>query len=254
MKYITSSENGRYKELKKLSARSYRRAEAGLFLAEGERIAADALECGAAEYFVIDEGYGEADAAALEARAEVYRFSDKLFHAVSDTKTTQGIIAVCRVRTDGADGIDHLRGLLVICDGVSDPGNLGTILRTAECAGAAGVLLLDGCADRYNPKSVRATMGSIFRVPVYLCEVGALARLTAHEIIAAALDNAEPLYDTRFGENTAILIGSEARGVSKEAAAYAARRVTIPMRGGAESLNAAVAAGLMMYEVRRQNR
>ncbi len=245
MKHITSSENKLYKETKKLLQHTHR-AKAGLFIAEGERLVADALQGGGVRYVFVSESYGGTQGGFEPA----YCLPDRLFAGISDTKTTQGIAAVCEIRT--VDVQDVPQGLLVVCDGVADPGNLGAIIRTAECAGAVAVLLLDGCADPYNPKTVRATMGSIFRIPVCRTGTTTLGSLKGYDIAAAVLDGSRNLYDITFGKNTAVIIGSEAHGVSDEAAAYAGIRLKIPMSGGAESLNASVAAGVILYEIHRQ--
>jgi len=247
MKLITSSENKIYKETKKLLLHSGRTRQ-GLFIAEGERIVADALKSGSVRHLIINEEYkGKA-----EEQTEAYCFSKKLFEGVSDTKTTQGILAVCEMKDYKPE--DLLGGMIVICDGVADPGNLGTIIRTAECTGAGGVFLLGGCADPYNPKTVRSTMGSIFRIPVCRIETEGLSLLKDYDIAAAVLDGSKDLYDVSFDKKTAIIIGSEAHGVSGTAADYANLRLKIPMCGSAESLNASVAAGVIMYEVFRQTR
>lgn len=248
IKYITSPENKIYKETKKLLMRSQRMKQ-GLFIAEGERIVRDALESNCVEYVIINDKYDKIESE-MQTEIPVYKLTDKLFESISDTKTTQGIAAVCRINKPQNDDIKG--EMLMICDGVSDPGNIGTIIRTAECAGASGVILMGNCADPYNPKTVRSTMGSIFRIPIYDFETDDLSRLTEYDIVAAMLKNSDDLYDMSFGKKTAVIVGNEAHGVSDAVAQYAGRRVRIPMKDGAESLNAAVAAGLIMYEVYRQ--
>jgi TrmH family RNA methyltransferase len=246
MRYITSPANTIYKQTKKLLQHS-NREKSGLFIAEGERIVKDALHSACARYILINESYK----GNFETDLPFYRLPDKLFSGISDTRTTQGIIAVC---TAGKVALNDLEdGLILICDGISDPGNLGTMIRTAECAGAGGVLLVNDCADVYSPKTVRSTMGSIFRIPVCKCSVAELGGLRGYDIAAAVPEGADNLYNTRFKRKTAVLIGNEAHGISKEALFFANKRVTIPMAKGAESLNAAVAAGIIMYEAYRQN-
>ena len=245
MDNITSAANKLYKETKKLSSRR-ERYKNGVFIAEGKRLVEEALSAGCVEYIMMNESYEEPIG---EVRA--YRLSDRLFDGLADTVTTQGIIAVCRMNpvslTEAAEG------LIVVCDGISDPGNLGTIIRTAECAGASAALLGD-CTDPYNAKTVRATMGSIFRIPICQISVADLAGLKDYDIVTAMLGNSTDLYDMSFRKNTAVIIGSEALGVSAEAAECASGAVRIPMSGGAESLNAAVAAAIIMYEVKRQTK
>jgi len=246
IKNIISTENKIYKEAKKLDSRSHR-TKTGLFIAEGERLVNDAILCGVAKYIIIDENYDNINLITLP----IYRFSNKLFNEISGTETTQGIVAVCKMMENKR--LANVTGdMLVICDGVSDPGNLGTIIRTAECSGASGVIMLTGCVDVYNPKTVRSTMGSIFRIPLYFAQPEELAMLNSYEIVVAMLDGASDLYQTEFKQNVALVIGSEAHGVSNLVAGFATKKTKIPMCGGAESLNAAVAGGIIMYEIFRR--
>ena len=246
IKDIISTENKIYKEARKLDSRNHR-TKSRLFIAEGERLVNDAILCGAVQYIIIDENYDNINLKALS----IYRFSNKLFNEISATENSQGIVAVCKMME--TKSLAHITGdMIVICDGVSDPGNLGTIIRTAECSGASGVVLLTGCVDVYNPKTVRSTMGSIFRMPLYFAQAENLAMLSSYEIVVAMLDGSSDLYQTEFRKNVAIVIGSEAHGVSKQVSNFATKKIKIPMCGGAESLNAAVAGGIIMYEIFRR--
>ena len=144
---------------------------------------------------------------------------------------------------------------LVALDGVQDPGNVGTIIRTADAAGLDGVLLSAQCADAFSPKVLRATMGSVFRMGIRVTEdlPGELARLKQEgfSVLSSQLDGT-PFYEREpVGERFCLVIGSEGNGVTPEVQQVATHRVKLPMRGGAESLNAAVAAGIMMYELMR---
>ena len=158
------------------------------------------------------------------------------------------------VKSGGLSGASF--PLIIILENLQDPGNLGTILRTAEAAGATGILLSRGCADLYNPKVTRSTMGSIFRVPfVYTDDLkDAIARLKAQgvRVLATHLAGSVELYEESFTTPTAILIGNESRGLTDETAALADQAIRIPMSGSVESLNAAVAAAVCLYEARRQ--
>lgn len=173
--------------------------------------------------------------------------------AVCDTKTPQGIAAVVRMTTGAVPS-----GRIVAMDGVQDPGNVGTIIRTADAAGFDGIIVTDKCADVFSPKVLRSTMGSIFRMPILTTDdLPALLRQMKEEqscaVISSQLDG-EPFY-ARTGiddGNFCLVIGSEGNGVSPAVQAEATHRLKLPMRGGAESLNAAVAAGIMMYELTRQ--
>jgi TrmH family RNA methyltransferase len=149
-------------------------------------------------------------------------------------------------------------GLLVLLDNIRDPGNMGTIIRTADAAGCAGVVVSDGCADIYNPKVLRSTMGSIFHLPVChggsITEMMQLIKQRGFLLCASHLEGSVSIYEADLSGNTALIIGSEAEGISGETAAKADLLVKIPMAGRAESLNASVAAGIMMFEAMRQSR
>lgn len=247
IKEITSTENKLYKQTKKLLNRSERN-KTKLFIAEGQRIVEDAVAANVAEYIFVSENYD-----GIVYDLPTYKVSNKMFAALSDTETTQGIIAVCRMVDYNMEEIDC--DTLLVCDGVSDPGNLGTLIRTAECSGVGGAVLLKGTVDPYSPKVVRSTMGSIFRVPVYFADVDALDKhLTDYSIVATVLDGSKDLYDIEFPEKTAVVVGNEAHGVSKEVADMAQIRTLIPMCGNSESLNASVAGSVVMYEIFRQKR
>ena len=247
IKEITSTENKIYKQTKKLLNRSERN-KAKLFIAEGQRITEDAVCAEAVEYIFVSENY----------KGEVYDFptykvSEKMFSALSDTETTQGILAVCKMKSYNIEEIEC--DTLLICDGVSDPGNLGTLIRTAECCGVGGVVLLKGTVDPYSPKVVRSTMGSVFRTPVYFAEADDLRKyLSDYAITATVLDGSEDLYEIEFPKKTAVVVGNEAHGISKDVADMAELKILIPMCGKAESLNASVAGSVTMYEIFRQKR
>lgn len=247
IKEITSTENKIYKQTKKLLNRS-ERYKAKLFMAEGQRIVEDAVNAGIAEYIFVSQNYK-----GVEYDLPVYRVSDKMFSALSDTETTQGILAVCKMVYYNIEEINC--DTLLVCDGVSDPGNMGTLIRTAECSGVGGVILLKGSVDPYSPKVVRSTMGSIFRLPVYFAQADDLNKhLKEYAIVATVLDGSVDLYDIKFPEKTAVVVGNEAHGVSKKVADMAKIRTLIPMCGNSESLNASVAGSIVMYEILRQKR
>lgn len=247
IKEITSTENKIYKQTKKLLNRS-ERYKAKLFMAEGQRIVDDAVNAGIAEYIFVSQTYN-----GVEYDLPVYRVSDKMFSTLSDTETTQGILAVCKMTYYNTEEIAC--DTLLVCDGVSDPGNLGTLIRAAECSGVGGVVLLKGTVDPYCPKVVRSTMGSVFRVPVYFADVDDLKNaLSDYSIVATVLDGSTDLYEISFPKKTAVVVGNEAHGVSKAVAEMAQIRALIPMCGKSESLNASVAGSIVMYEIFRQKR
>lgn len=247
IKDVTSVENKIYKQTKKLLTRSERN-KTKMFIAEGQRIVQDAVQAGVAEYIFVSQSYDKA-----EFDLPAYRVSDKMFQALSDTETTQGILAVCKMSEHNIADISG--DTLLICDGVSDPGNLGTLIRTAECSDVQGVVVLKGCVDPYSPKVVRSTMGSIFRMPVYFAQVQDMGEyLKDYALVATLLDGSKNLYDISFPQKTAVIVGNEAHGISKEVADMAQIRAFIPMCGKSESLNASVAGSVVMYEIYRQKR
>lgn len=255
MKEITSVHNPQVQMLRDLQKAKNRR-EAGLFLAESVKMVREALELGLCRTLVVDikrrEDHAQLIELAQQAGCEVLLVTAAIIQAISEQKTPQGVL--CTVKTP--DEPQALAGRLIVAmDGVQDPGNVGTILRTADAAGFDGALLSGACADLYGAKTLRATMGSIFRVPVR--RVGdlpaALEALKAegYAIVATELGGAD-FYANCPHEKAVLVIGSEGRGVSQAVRDAATHHLALPMRGGAESLNAAVAAGIMIYEMARE--
>ncbi|MBR0277321.1 MAG: RNA methyltransferase [Clostridia bacterium] len=247
VKDITSTENKTYKHLKKLLNRA-ERYKTGLFIAEGRRIVKDAVSFGAAECIFIEENYKDED---LPLDIPVYRLKNKLFAAVSDTCNSQGIIAVCKM---GKHDIKEIKGdTILLSDGVSDPGNMGTLIRTAECSGADAAVILKGSTDPYSPKAVRATMGSIFRIPIYFADILDIKEnMQDYSIVATVPDAEESMYDVQFKGKTAVVIGNEGDGISPAMLSQSTLKIRIPMCKEAESLNASVAGGIVLYEIFRQ--
>ena len=243
MERISSLKNPRVQAWRSLKERKGRR-ELGCFLVEGRKMVAEALASGfPVEAVLVDEArLGEFDLS-----GDVFALPEHVLAAVCDTKTPQGIAAVVRMTEPGTTG-----AYLVALDGVQDPGNVGTIIRTADAAGFDGVLMSTQCADPFSPKVLRATMGSVFRMNVRVTDdlPGALDALKAqgYAVISSQLDG-EPFGPVARDMKApfALVIGSEGNGVSEPVRQIATNRVALPMRGGAESLNAAVAAGIMMY-------
>ena len=251
---ITSAKNPVIRHLKSLRDGKGRR-EAGRFLVEGEKMIAEALGCGLRLGEVIaDEDRTDAALALAEAGAKVSLVPRALLEAVCDTRTPQGICAAFSLPEPLP--LDAAPRRLVALDGTQDPGNVGTIWRTADAAGFEGLLLGAGCADPLSPKVQRAAMGSGFRVPFMLAEdlPQALRTLAARgwSVLASDLHGADFYARPDPGERFILVIGNEARGISDAVRDAATTLVRLPMRGGAESLNAAVAAGIMMYEMMRE--
>lgn len=183
--------------------------------------------------------------------AALYSAQDALFRLASEVETPQNVIFSCAQPQWTADALDSVSQALLL-DGLQDPGNLGTILRTAEAFALGAVVLCEGCADPFSPKVVRSTMGAVFRLPCValpLAEAVARLRRNGLAVYATALhEDSEPLPSVPL-EQAAVIIGSEGRGVTRQAIDLSDRRVIIPMHGRAESLNAGVAAAIVIYEM-----
>lgn len=246
MEHITSLKNPKVAAWKALKDRKGRR-ESGCFLVEGRKMVEEALASAFdVETVLVQEGMELPDGLTMP----VYELPAHVLAAVCDTKTPQGIAAVVRMKEQSALG-KHI----VVLDGVQDPGNVGTIIRTADAAGLNGVLLSTQCADVFSPKVLRATMGSIFRMNLRTTDdlPGELTKLRekGYSILSSQLDGT-PFYEReKVAEQFALVIGNEGNGVSEQVQQTATHRVRLPMRGGAESLNAAIAAAIMMYELMR---
>ena len=254
MKEITSVHNPQILALRDLQKAKARR-EQGLFLAESVKMVREAIALSLCRALIVEakrrEEYAELIAQAEDAGCEVLLVTPAIMQAVSEAKTPQGICCTVEIPAQP----EQLGGRrLIAMDGVQDPGNVGTILRTADAAGFDGALLSSACADLYSAKTLRATMGSVFRVPVRRVAdlPAALEELKArgYAVVATELGG-EDFYAHCPHENAVLVIGSEGRGVSPEVRAVATHHLALPMRGGAESLNAAVAAGIMIYEMAR---
>ena len=265
---ITSTANAQVRELIRLMKKGRARDEAGLFLVEGPRMAGELTEDPSwrnrIDKIYLSESYGAKHPEEARLLREKFRteiLSDPVFAHVSDTKTPQGILAAVKRKEYGMKDIvggDPEKALVVVLDQLQDPGNLGTIFRTAEAAGATGLLLSSDCVDIYNPKVIRSTMGAVFRMPfLYVDDLpGAIGELKERGIrVFAAHLKGENAYDEEdYTGGTAFLIGNEGNGLRDEAASCADRLIRIPMQGKAESLNAAVAAAVLMFEAGRQRR
>ena len=266
---ITSTGNGRIRELVRLKKNAKDRAERGVFLVEGPKMFREIPAALLQETYVAESFRKSAEgrkilAETLPAGVRFDIVSDPVFQYVSDTRSPQGILVVVKqLQYQTADLLGNHTSpqtgkspLIITLENLQDPGNLGTVLRTAEAAGATGILLSDGCADIYSPKVTRSTMGSVFRVPfvcshhfyedlLYLKKVGV-------KLYAAHLNGSTDMYAESYAGPCAFLIGNESRGLTEEAVSLADQAVRIPMSGKVESLNAAVAASVMLYEAKRQ--
>ena len=251
MDKITSAKNPMATRLRSLRERKGREAS-GCFLVEGEVMIREAMKCGLKPREALaEEGFVPLAGALEAAGARVCVAPRSLLESVCDTRTPQGVCAAFDMPR--ALPLDEAPARIVALDGVQDPGNVGTIWRTADAAGLGGLLLGAGCADPLSPKVQRAAMGSGFRVPFIETDdlPGALAALRARgrRVLASDLHGGDFYARPDPGDRWILVIGSEARGISDATRRAADALVKLPMRGGAESLNAAVAAGIMMYEL-----
>lgn len=271
---ITSVSNKRMKHLLLLQEKSRARNTEGLFIAEGIRMFEEAPlekleEIYVSEAFCRQMG-AETDAAALvreklhscvKKGIHVEQVSEEVFRKISDTQTPQGILFVTEqlswsLKEMAENALERQRaggrpGLFLLLEDIQDPGNLGTMLRTGEGAGADGVIMSKGTVDIYNPKTIRSTMGSLYRVPfVYVEELGSaieLFRQKGIRIYAAHLQGEQYFDRITYESGSAFLVGNEGNGLRQETAERADIWLKIPMEGRLESLNAAVAASLLLY-------
>lgn len=260
---ITSTSNGKVKHLVSLKKKKRFRDSEKVFLIEGVRMFREVPEGLLLEIYVTQDFYEKEKQLVEEKKkasgAMMEILADSVFEYVSDTKTPQGILCVARQMEDKLEEIsggDH--PLLLVLDNLQDPGNLGTIMRTAEAAGVTGIIMSRDCVDIYNPKTIRSTMGSVFRVPFAYAEDlrSAIIDLQKKKIsfYAAHLEGICAYDEISYLGKSAFLIGNEGNGLREEIAECADEYIKIPMCGQVESLNAAVAAAVLMFEAARQRR
>ena len=260
---ITSTSNAQIKELAKLQKKSRLRDEKGIFLVEGPRMTEE-IPAERIEKVYASESFAKKNKEFSEKlQAPVELLTDTVFAYVSDTKTPQGILLVMEQRScEICEMLDldaqGRKPLLMVLDNLQDPGNLGTILRAGEAAGVTGVIMSHDCVDIYNPKVIRSTMGSVYRMPFVYVEhlpetLEVLAEAGIHSY-AAHLKGKNSYDQEDYTRGTAFLIGNEGNGLRDEVADVAECYIKIPMCGGVESLNAAVASSVLMFEAARQRR
>ncbi|MDR1029111.1 MAG: RNA methyltransferase [Clostridiales Family XIII bacterium] len=258
---ITSEANSIVKLAKKLRDKRGRDKE-DAFLVEGDNLIEEAFKSGArVTHLILREGAdGDAVAARKQSDIETVVLSDGLFRAIADTVTPRDVMAIVRKPAEGRRfGPDELAEgscSLVVLDRIRDPGNVGSILRSAAAADFTGVVAVRGTADIFSPKVVRAASGAVFRLPVYFAsdEASTLEALRARDIRSFACDmTGDRVYhEATLTGNVAIIVGNEGEGLSAPFRAGADERVYIPMKEGSESLNASVAASIVMFEKRKQ--
>lgn len=251
-----SPTNDKIKYIKKLAKRSFRE-KSGEFIIEGKRSVLDAIENGAEISYVIcreDTDFAFPDG------VKVFATDKKTYAEITDTESPQDMLAVTKAKCATIEEILKASpSLIVYCDRLQDPGNLGTIVRTADARGDAAVILSEGCVDLFNSKTVRSTMSSVFNLPIAKDAVTEVVfpefKKAGYKTVAGALsDKSTDLYETDLSEKCVIIVGNEGNGVCDYILENADILTIIPMNGKAESLNASVSAGIMMYEHLRKNR
>lgn len=245
--------------IKKLHQKKFRQ-ERRAFIIEGWKSVTEALHAGVKFTTVLADSRNDAPAEVLASLSEssdaFVTVSAKEIEAITGTDTPQGIVAVAGM-FDHSRAVDlvvkHHTGIVVALDAINDPGNLGTIIRTCDWFGVKAVLIGTGSVDMYNPKVVRATMGSLFHLPIIegVELAGEIARFRRNnwKIYSAEIEKSDDIGDIQFSGSSLVIIGSESHGVSKEISAHVDRRIRIPKYGKAESLNAAIACGVILSKI-----
>ena len=259
MQTITSKDNELIKHIRKLKDKKYR-DESNEYVVEGVKLVEEAVKENAKiKQIIICEDttrtYEIPTHIMLEiAKYECISVSDKIFNIITQVTNPQGIMAIIEKNAQDAQ-IDYTQDIIVVLDDVQDPGNLGTILRTVDSIGLNQIIVSKGTADAFNSKVVRSTMGAIFRIKIIEVEnlAQAIKEMRKHhfKLMVTSLQTKNSIYDIDFYKKI-IVIGNEANGVSKEIQDMADEKAKIPMLGRTESLNASVAAGVVMYEYVRQ--
>ena len=258
---ISSKDNEKVKYTKSLLKTKNRNKE-NKFIIEGYRILTLAIECNAnLNYVFINEDF-EKKQEHLEfikiledKNIKIYKTTNKIFNELVDTENTQGILAVVGFENRNIDdNIEDSHKFILILDRIQDPGNMGTIIRTADAAGVDAIIALKGCVDIYNPKVIRSTMGSIFDMNVIHAtqeETLRILKLKKFDIVSSYLDTNNYYNTIEYNYKTALVIGNEANGINDELVSKSDVLVKIPIYGKAESLNAAISSAILMYEIKK---
>ena len=258
---ITAKDNDKIKYTKSL-LKSKNRNKESKFIIEGYRILTLAIECRAKlDYVFINEDFEKKQEhkefleILKKKDIRVYKTTNKIFEDLTDTENTQGIIGVVKFkqRTLEENLTDDNRFVLIL-DRIHDPGNMGTIIRTADAAGVDAIIALKGCVDIYNPKVIRSTMGSIFDMNVIHAtqeEALRILKLKKFDIVSSYLDTNNYYNTVEYNYKTALVIGNEANGINEELVSKSDVLVKIPIYGKAESLNAAISSAILMYEIKK---
>ena len=255
---ITSVSNPAVKDVALWQTKAKARRESGFFVVEGLRLVREAAPEDVVRAYATEEFAASEEGKALCERLASEPVSDSVMARMSDTKTPQGILAVVRQKKWRLEDLTAAPAPLLVLEHVQDPGNVGTLFRTAEAAGAAGILMDAETADPWQPKVVRGTMGAIFRLPFAVSEdlPEALLELKARgmTLYAAHLEGSREYDAVSYPPRAAFLLGNEGNGLSDAVTALADERIRIPMAGRTESLNVSTAGAVLLYEHFRQRR
>lgn len=257
---IESKLNGRIKKIQKLKKNARFRRQEKTFIAEGIKMVEEAARNDSLLAVYVSEDAREEYVSRIFHKIKgslIEWVSSPVFQEISDTASPQGVLALVRMPEYKREILVSEKDAAFVClEDIQDPGNLGTIMRTAEGAGMSAVVMSKGCVDLFNPKVVRATMGAMYRVPFYVTDdmTTEVERLRAEgfSMYAARLDADKDYTEYTYEGKTGLLIGNEANGLKPETSEMADQGIRIPMEGELESLNAAVSAALLMYEVHRK--
>jgi TrmH family RNA methyltransferase len=256
---ITSPQNERIKHLVQLQQKSSLRRQEGLFVVEGRR---ELLHCINADYEVktifVDNQKDDALLDIDSKNAEIIEVSPKVYEKIAYRESTEGVVAIVKARKKTLqDFAQKEHPLYVVIEAVEKPGNLGAILRSADAAGVDGVIVCDPLTDLYNPNLIRASIGAIFTVPTVVCtseECIAWLKENKIQILTAQLQDSNLYYDIDMKKATAIVMGTEATGLTQQWRKAADKHIRIPMCGKLDSLNVSVSSAILMFEAIRQRR
>ena len=251
MRRIDSPANALLKEIRELGKKAKKRREEGFFVGEGERLLRDLPLSSLVQIFLAEDYRGELPHGLSREDDRIIFLSKRAMESISNTESQQGIVAKLKIPAEKKPEGDFF----LLLEDIQDPGNLGTIFRTAEAAGVSHIFLSGNCADLFSPKLLRSTMGSLFRVPfsiVSLPDVIGELKNRGVSFYAMHLAGRDYFYESDFSSPSAFMLGNEANGLSEDLSRLADEKIRIPMEGNIESLNVATAGSIVMYEAYRQ--
>ncbi len=257
--HISSKSNDKIKRVNLLTRSASARRENNLFVLEGLRLCRDAMQFG----ITIDELYFTQKALdkftedvnnLVDCSTASYCVTEDVMAKISDTENSQGILCVVNKSSVNQNRSLNHTERYIACENISDPSNLGAIARTAEALGIEGMILIGHCCDVYNPKSLRASMGALLRLNIFQflspeCFIEKTKALSMRSVAAVVSPSAKDITTFKFNDGDIVIIGNEANGISSELLSMCNDAVTIPIKGRAESFNAAVAASIIMWEL-----